>query len=546
MTNILIRDGVLFSGGRLLDATALAVRDGRIAAVGTEEEARAAAGPGAAVVDAAGGLVTPGFADAHVHACFGGVEAARCDLTAAATARECLDAVRAYADAHPDTPGGWVLGGGWGMALFSGGTPTRDLLDAVVPDRPVFVINADHHGAWANSRALALAGVGADTPDPADGRIERDADGAPSGTLHEGAMDLVGRVVPPTTTGECEAGVLAAQEYLLSLGVTAWHEAIVGAYAGYPDIAPAYAALAASGRLAARVSGAVWVPRGLTPDGVADFVADLRARKEEGGPGLRLDTAKIMVDGVAENRTAALHDPYLSSCACGGPERGLAYFGRDLLDALVPALNAAGIAAHFHAIGDRAVTMALDAVRRAEPGHRAAVRNHLAHLQVVDPRDLPRFRELGVTVNMQALWACVEEQMTELTLPLLGPERARWQYPFGSLAADGAELAMGSDWPVSTPDPWQAVHVAVNRRSPGDTVSPPLEAGEALPLARALEAYTAGSHRLLGFADSGLLEVGRAADLCVADRNPFAGPPQDVHLTRNRLTVLDGRVVYGG
>ncbi|CAL9551307.1 N-substituted formamide deformylase [Nocardiopsis dassonvillei] len=546
MTNILIRDGVLFSGGRLLDATALAVRDGRIAAVGTEEEARAAAGPGARTVDAAGGLVTPGFADAHVHACFGGVEAARCDLTGADSAQECLDAVRAYADSHPDTPGGWVLGGGWAMSWFSGGTPAKDLLDAVVPDRPVFLINADHHGAWANSRALALAGVDARTPDPADGRIERDADGTPSGTLHEGAMDLVGRLVPATTAEECGAGILTAQEYLLSLGVTAWHEAIVGDYAGYPDIAPAYRALAAAGRLHARVTGAVWVPRDLTPDGVDAFVADLRVRREEGGPGLRLDTAKIMVDGVAENRTAALHDPYLAPCGCGGPERGLAYFGPDLLDALVPALNAAGIAAHFHAIGDRAVTTALDSVARVEPGHRAAVRNHLAHLQVVDPRDVPRFRELGVTVNMQALWACNEEQMTELTLPLLGPERARWQYPFGSLAADGAELAMGSDWPVSTPDPWQALHVAATRRAPGDAGSPPLEAGEALPLARALEAYTAGSHRLLGFGDAGLLEAGRRADLCVADRDPFAGPPEDVHLTRNRLTVLGGRIVHGG
>lgn len=544
---ILITNATAFLGGAPVSGRGVLISDGVIAAIG--ESTAIAALPEAAdatVIDAAGGLLHASFADAHVHTVFGGVELGRLELSDSASGEETLTRIAEYAAAHD---GDWVLGGGWSMAHFPGGAPTREALDAACPDLPVFLINADHHGAWANSRAFEIAGIDAKTPDPADGRFERHADGTPSGTMHEGAQELFSHVLPPTTIDECRAGLLRGQAVLHGYGVTAWQEAILGEYAGYPDVTAAYTAEMAAG-IDADVSGALWVTRDLSdPDSPIDadaVVADFeRRRAAAAAHGFRADTAKIMVDGVAENLTAAMNEPYVGGCDCAGGtvDRGLAYFSAEDLQALVPKLNARGFHAHFHAIGDRAARYALDAVAAVPERDRAGVRNHIAHLQVVDPVDIPRFAELGVTANCQALWAVLEEQMVELTLPILGEERAGWQYPFGSLLRSGAELAFGSDWSVSTPDPWQALHVAVNRRAPGEADSEPLLPAEALPLAVALDGYTRGSHELLGTPGAGRFEVGAFADLALADRDPFAAPESEIWRTRNVLTLRRGRVV---
>lgn len=535
---LVIHNARIWSDGTMLPHTALAAAGGRIVALGGEELADQ---PARRVIDARGGLVTPSFVDAHVHTAIGGIESLRCDLTACDSADEVYAEIARYATAHPELP--WIVGGGWHMPHFPGGTPRREDLDRLVPDRPVFLINADHHGAWANTRALELAGITADTPDPADGRIERDTAGAPTGTLHEGAAELVGAVIPATADDEVRAGILAGEQVLFRHGITGWQEAILGSYAGYTDFTPAYRALIDAGQLRGRVSGALWVSRDFDGLSIANFVADLeRRRAHYERDGLILDTAKIMVDGVPENETAAMEEPYAPECSCTGGS-GLAYFSREQLLELVPLLNARGFNAHFHAIGDRAVRYALDAVAAVPEVDRARVRNHIAHLQVMNPADAPRFRELGVTANLQALWACLDDQMQELTLPLLGSERAGWQYLFGSLERAGAALACGSDWPVSTPDPWQAIHVAVNRREPGDTTFAPLLPEQALSLETILTAYTRGSHELLGM-PGGTIAVGAVCDLAVADRDPFAGEPAEIFRTQNRVTVLGGEVVF--
>ncbi|WP_062300140.1 amidohydrolase [Demequina maris] len=543
---LLIRDGVLWSDGACLDGDAVLVVDGVIRALG-DGDALAARddAAGADVVDAAGGLVHPSFADAHVHTAMGGLEAIGLDVSAAYGEEACLARVAAYAATHD---GGWIVGGGWHMFDYAGGTPTAAALDAVTGDVPAFLVNADHHGAWVNSAALRAAGIDASTPDPEDGRIERDADGHPTGTLHEGAMSLVSALLPAHTDDELRAGLAAGADALLRAGVTAWQEAIVGDYGGHVDASPTYGDLIETGALTARVSGALWIPRDVTLEGVPALVADLvRRRDRDAARGFDTSTVKIMVDGVAENRTAALAEPYLvDGCDCGaddGDGRGIAYFGRDVLSAVAAAVAAEGFALHFHAIGDRAVTDALDAVAALPEGLRGLRRHHIAHVQVVDPADVPRFAALGVTVNMQALWACHDEQMNDLTIPVLGERRAAWQYPFASFARAGAALAMGSDWPVSTYDPWQAIHVAVTRQYPGSDRDPLLP-DEALSLDVALRAYTAGSHRLLGLDGSGVLEEGARADLCVASRDPFAGAPRDIATTRTVATVLGGRIVH--
>ncbi|MFG2005355.1 amidohydrolase [Spirillospora sp. NPDC048911] len=537
---------LFFTGGPVMTmdparsrVTSLAVRDGRIVAAG-HDEVKELVGPRTEVVDLRGRLLLPGFQDAHVHAVMGGVELGQCDLTGTTDVREYVRRIGEYAAAHPGLE--WITGGGWSMESFDGGVPTRDLLDAIVPDRPAYLINRDHHGAWVNGRALELAGVTAATPDPADGRVERDADGAPAGMLQEGAMTLVGAHVPAVTARERLAGLLRAQRLLHGLGITAWQDALLGgADDGYPDPSDAYLSAADDGSLTATVVGALWWGRG---KGTEQIPALLERRDRLTRGRLRCTTVKIMLDGVAENFTAAMTSPYLDACGHATGNSGIGFFDPDALKEHVAALDALGFQVHFHALGDRAVREALDAVQAArEANGWRDTRPHLAHLQVVHPDDLHRFRRLGATANIQPLWAAHEPQMDELTIPFLGPERAALQYPFGNLLRAGATLAAGSDWPVSSPDPLKGVHVAVNRVVPGRRAEPFLP-GQALDLTAALAAYTAGSAYVNHLDDTGTLRPGDRADLVVLDRDPFDGPPGAIAESRADLTYVDGVRVH--
>ncbi|WP_238547297.1 amidohydrolase [Actinoplanes friuliensis] len=529
---------LLFTGGSdAWGASTLAVHDGRILAVG--EEAREFAGPRTEVVELRGRLLLPGFQDAHVHAVMGGLELGQCDLTGTTDVRVYLERIGAYAEANPDAA--WIVGSGWSMESFPGGTPARGLLDDVVRDRPVCLTNRDHHGAWVNSRALELAGITADTLDPPDGRIDREPGGAPAGGLQEGAMSLVARVLPPATPADRLAGLLRAQRLLHSLGITAWQDALLCGTNGYPDISDAYLTAAGDGSLVSAVVGALWWDR----ESGLEQIAGLVEKRERFtiGP-MRGGSVKFMLDGVVENFTAAMTVPYRDACGSPTDNHGLSFIDREELARSVTAVDALGFQAHFHALGDRAVRDALDAVAAARDANgRRDTRPHLAHLQVVHPDDIPRFRTLGATANIQALWAAHEPQMDELTLPFLEPGPAGRQYPFGDLLRAGAPLAAGSDWPVSSPDPLLGIHVAVNRAHLGGD-RPAFLPEQALGLRAALGAYTAGSARVNHLDDTGELRPGFRADLVVLDRDPFAGPPAEIGETRVALTVVNGERVY--
>ncbi|MFF7778242.1 amidohydrolase [Streptomyces tanashiensis] len=521
-------------------ATSLAVVGERIAAVG-HDEVRDLIGPGTEVVDLTGKLLLPGFQDAHIHAVSGGKELAECDLTGTVGVADYLERIREYADAHPEHT--WITGGGWSMESFEGGMPTRQLLDSVVPDRPVLLSNRDHHGAWANSRALELAGLTADSPDPADGRIEREADGSPSGMLQEGAIGLVARLVPPTTAADRLAGLLRAQKLLHSLGITAWQDALLGSFGGMADPSESYLTAAADGSLTARVTGALWWDR----ERGAEQIPELVSRREKYTSGrFRAGSVKIMQDGIAENFTAALTTPYLDGCGCATGNSGLSFVDPEALRGYVTELDALDFQVHFHALGDRAVREALDALEAAIAANgRRGNRHHLAHLQVVHPDDLARFAALGAIANIQPLWAAHEPQMDELTIPFLGPERAAWQYPFGDLVRAGATLAAGSDWPVSSPDPIAGIHVAVNRRDPEATDDRVFYAEQRLDLTTALAAYTAGTAHVNGLDDTGSLRPGHLADLVVLDRDVLTGPPEEIAEARVERTYVGGQLVHG-
>ncbi|KJL23433.1 N-substituted formamide deformylase precursor [Microbacterium oxydans] len=523
-------------------AHAVAVTNGRISAVG--HDVSALVGPHTQVVDLDGGLLVPGFQDAHVHPVWGGLDMLRCDLAELSTREEYLSRIAEYAQEHPDDE--WILGGGWQMSAFPGGVPTAEDLDSVVPDRPAFLPNRDGHGAWVNSRALELAGITRETADPPDGRIERDASGAPSGTLHEGAMGLVNRLLPTEAPERLVEALLQGQRHLHSYGVTAWQDAIVGTeYGDAGDPLPAYLTAAASGALTGRVVGSLWWDRSRGLEQIDDIV---RRRDDSTVGRFRARSVKIMQDGVAENFTAAMLEPYCDGHGHPREDSGISFVEPELIKEAATRLDALGFTLHFHAIGDRAVRECLDAVEAAlvRNGPRGNT-HHISHIQVVHPDDIPRFRALDVTANMQMLWATLEPQMVDLTIPFLGEQRSAWQYPFGDLLRSGAALAAGSDWSVSTPNPMAAIHVAVNRRSApteweGDY--PAFLPEQAIDLATALVAYTAGSARVNHLDDTGTIAVGMRADLALLDRDPFEHPVEEIGLTEVRGTWVEGERVY--
>lgn len=544
--DIVFENGSVFDGMRLLpSSTRVAIAGSTIVGVGADIDGLI--GPGTRTVDLAGGLLLPGFTDAHVHPVEGGLERMRCDLSSGSTRDEYLAIVRSYAEANPDLP--WILGGGWQLAAFPGGVPQASDLDAVVGDRPVFLANRDHHGSWVSTRALEIAGIDRNTPDPSDGRIERDSDGVPSGVLQEGARLLVSRFIPEDTDDDNYSALLTAQHYLHSVGVTGWQDAIVGDYGNHSDTGDVYLRAAKNGDLTARVVAALWWDRNRGAEQIPELVArraDLAHERFTAG------SIKIMQDGIPENQTAAMIDPYLvpPGCRCGadGLGSGLSFVDPAVLGDYVSALDALAFQIHFHAIGDRAVREALDAFAEASRRNGpSANRHHIAHVQVVHPDDIARFAQLGVAANVQTLWATFEPQMVELNLPVLGDERAAWQYPFGDLDRAGVQLASGSDWPVTTPDPWAALHVAVNRTlSPDDPdfTPTPFYPSQALTLERALASYTSGSARINGHDSAGRLAEGLDADLVVVDRDPFALPAELISQTRTRETWVRGRQVF--
>ena len=534
MSRTIFQNAAVFDGfhhrGGLGDVV---VDDGCIVSIGD-----GATTVGARVVDVAGGLLLPGFTDAHVHPVQGGLERLSCDLSGLTVDRGAyLRHIRDHAAAHRDLD--WVQGGGWAMAAFPAGLPTARELDEVVPDRPAALSNRDHHGLWVNSRALQAAGITAATPDPADGRIERDADGRPTGVLHEGAMELLADVLPVPDDDQLHAGLLEGQRYLHSLGITSWQDAIVGSYSGMRDTGPTYARAAASGDLTATVVGALWWERGRGSEQIPELVA-----KRETYTRGRFSAAavKIMQDGVAENGTAALVEPYLDRCGHSTSNSGLSFVDPERLGRYVRELDRHGFQVHFHGLGDRGVREALDALEGTDPRRR----HHIAHLQLVHPEDVARFGALGVAANLQALWACLDDQMTELTIPFLGAERAGRQYPFADLHHAGARLVAGSDWPVSTPDPLAAIHTAVHRTSYGEPApagTDPFLPQQALPVDVAFAAYTSGSAWVNHRDDAGIIAPGAVADLVVLDRDPFQDPGE-IGATRVRSTWIGGQPVF--
>jgi hypothetical protein len=460
----------------------------------------------------------------------------QCSLEGSSGADEHLRRIAAYGAAHPDRE--WVIGSGWSMSDFPGGTPTAAALDAVVPDRPAVLTNRDYHGAWVNSRALALAGITAATPDPAGGRIERDEHGDPLGTLQEQAMHLVLGIAPAPTRAERVAGIRAGVDHYHRLGITACQDALVNA-----DWQAAYEQLARAGELGLRVRAALeW-----EPERDEAQLAELVARRTSGTVGrLTSGTVKFFHDGVVENRTAAMLDPYLDAGGRPTAEHGIDMYAYPDLERFVRLCDAEGFDVHIHTIGDRAVRESLDALAAAlRANGRRGARHQLAHVQFAAADDLPRFRGLGVIANVTPLWARLEAYVSELTLPFISTQAAAGMYPFASILRHGGALAFGSDWSVSTPDPRHQLATAVARLDPLGASHDPLLPDERLDLGAAIAAQTIGAARACGIErETGSIEAGKLADLVVLDRDLFTIEPRGYLGVEVLATLVEGAPVH--
>jgi len=517
-------------------AEAVAITDGRISYVGSNSGVDKYTGSDTTIVELDGRMMLPAFQDSHIHPIGAGIEASACNLNDLPGLAEYRSTIAGYAAANPDVP--WILGGGWSMAVFGpGATPNRNIIDELVADRPVYLSSADGHTGWANSRALAIAGIDRNTPDPDDGRIDRDPEtGEAIGSLQEGAMRLVEMYVPENTLETRQQGLKYAMKLLNGYGITSIQDAIVNR-----EELETYASLDRGGQLDLRVVASLWWDRERDEEQIDDLLA-LRERFDDGGR-IRPTTVKIMLDGVMENYTAAMLEPYLVPDGT----RGIPMVEAEVLNRAVSLLDALGFQAHFHAIGDAAVRQALDAVEEAliengKLGHR----HHIAHLQMIDPADIPRFKELDVVANFQPLWAYADDYVTELTIPFIGKARARWMYPIRSVQEAGGMIAFGSDWSVSTANPFPQIETAVTRKSAVDELIPVFIPEERIDLETAIAAFTINAAFVNKHEqDTGSIEVGKYADLIVVDQNLFEIEPREVSETKVLLTLLEGKAVHG-
>lgn len=534
--DLVLRNGAVFT----MDATrswadAVAVRGGKIVYVGPSAGTDALIVPRTKVVDLQGRMVLPSFQDAHIHPISGGISYNACALFGLEKKEAYVRKVKEYAAQHSDKT--WIRGDGWALDAFAPtGIPDRTLLDAVVPDRPVYLESSDGHSAWVNTKALQIAGITRETPDPAGGRIDRDrATGEAVGGLQDEAMNLVARHIPPFTDAERLEGLRYALRMLNGYGVTAFQDANAPR-----ESLEAYRILDQKDALTARVVASLWWDRNGDERQIRDFL-DLRHRYTHGR--LKATAVKIMQDGVMEVQTAALLKPYVGKPGV----TGLAMIDPEKLKDYVTRLDKEAFQVHFHAIGDAAIRHCLDAVEAARRANGSRDgRHHISHLELFDPADVPRFRQLDVVANFQPLWAFEDGYMKDLTLPFLEPERRRWIYPIHSLLASGAVVAFGSDWSVSSANPLEEMEVAVTRMGADGETKTPFLPEERIGLRDALAAFTIGAAYVNFLEDkTGSIEEGKLADLIVLDRNLFSIPPSQISETRVLLTLLEGKPVHG-
>jgi predicted amidohydrolase YtcJ len=514
-------------------AEGMAIKDGKIIYIGTAEKARKhLAAEGTLVELSSGDQVLPGFVDAHIHMLDAGILRRSCMMEEPASKAEVLEIIADFAKNNPNIT--WITGSGWPPTVFEGGNPRKEDLDEIVPNRPVMLFADDGHSSWLNSKALALLNITKDTPDPARGRIERDPKtGEPTGALREDAAYEADAKIPKPDDQFMIDSLKEAQLYLHGLGITQ----VQDAYAT-PRTLEIYGKAAKSGELTMKVVAAQVGDPSKSASQVDDLI-ELRDKYTYGH--LRADTVKIMMDGVMEAKTAALLMPYV-----GTDYRGILNWDSKNFASVASRLDREGFQVHIHAIGDYATRTALDGLQAVRDANGPSKnRPHIAHLELIDPADIPRFHSLGITANFQPYWCYADTWLDETTEPFIGAERATRLYQMASVLAPGTRLALGSDWPVSSPNPFMGMMVGATRQNPKKPDSAPWMPKERVPLETLLAAYTIGGAWInRNDKETGSLEVGKAADFIIVDRDILATPVLEVGKTQVLSTYIDGKLVY--
>jgi len=513
---------------------ALAVVGGRVAALGSDADIRALAGPATRVIDAGGRMVLPGLQDTHIHLQDSGQDYSQnADLTDATTVDGLVALLAAFAATH-DRP--WVNGTGWYSGIFGAHNLTRQVLDRAVPDRPCLIVASDGHNACMNTAGFAAVSIDPDTPDPDNGHIVREAGGGPAGLLYELAIPMVEARMPVVGDGAFADGVRWAMALANRHGITGVLDARVE-----ERHVRVYQALARADALTLRVAATALVRPSDTTAQALERLSDFRASSTEGL--FRVHSAKFFLDGVIENRTAAMIAPYCDAVGGNAP----LMFAPAQIDGMFAAFDAARFQIHVHAIGDLATRAALDGMERARAVNGAWPSLHqIAHIQFIDPADVPRFSRLGVMANVQPLWARHEVAVDQMALPVVGAARGRWMYAFRSLLDAGAQMALSSDWGVSTLNPFEIMQTAITRQpSRAEGGGPVFLPEQRLSRFEALAGYTTGAAAAAWrSADTGSLALGKCADLIVLDRDILTCDVQDIGQTRVLLTLVGGREVY--
>jgi predicted amidohydrolase YtcJ len=515
-------------------AEALAIRGDKIVAVGSDKEMEAYRGSSTQVIDAAGRLVLPGFEDCHIHFMDGSLGLTEVDLNDASSVAEIQKRVKQYAAAHPDEP--WITGMGWTYPTFGAvALPNKKILDDVVPDRPVYLVAFDGHSSWANSKALAMAGISKQTPDPPNGKIVRDANGEATGALKESAGELVGGKMPKPTREQRLAALRMGIHQANKFGLTRVQSA--GQDFEYLDL---YDELRHKSELTLRFYVAYFLdPPELRPEDLEKIES---ARKTYHDEWLSGGVVKMMLDGVVEAHTAAMLMPYSDDPS----QIGKMFWEPGKYKTAVLELDERGLQVFTHAIGDKAVRTALDTYEEAARvnGHHDA-RPRVEHIETVTAADIPRFGKLGVIASVQPLHLYPDEDTLDIWARNVGPERAQRAWSFHSIETNGGRLAFGSDWPVVTMNPWKGLQTGITRKTEEGKPEGGFVASEAVSLEDGIKAYTLGA----AFAgrrekEEGSLEPGKLADLIIVDQDLFKIPASDIGKTQVLLTMVGGKAVY--
>ena len=523
-------------------AEALAIRDGKIIAVGSDKEISDLRGPATKTIDAKGHLVLPGFTDCHVHFLDGSLSLERINLEGAKDIAEVQHRVKAYAEAHPKDA--WVLGRGWSYPLFPPtGLPDKKYLDAIIPDRPVYLEGFDGHTWWANSKALEAAHITKDTPNPPGGEIVRDpTTGEPTGAIKEDAADgLIRSVIPQPSRDEKLEALRAGLKHASQFGVTRVH-VMGGVNPGEGDISDIELLdqLRKRGELTVRF----YVAYRMDPPEMTDQQLKMieQSRQQYHDDWIAAGGVKFFLDGVIETHTAAMlapysDDPSLSGTLLWDPEKYRRF---------VAELDRRHIQVFTHAIGDRAIRLALDAYENAARVNGTKDERHrIEHIEDVSAADIPRFGKLGVIASMQPLHAYPDDDTLKVWSPNVGPERAQRAWAWHSIQAGGGVLAFGSDWPIVTLSPWPGLQNAVTRQTTEGKPEGGWIPSERVSLADTIKAYTLDA-AFAGHREKteGSLEPGKLADLIIVSQDVFKTDPLKLGETKVLLTVAGGRVVY--